>query len=221
MIGGPAEGFVGNPGPAVVGANPAAAGVGPPRAVLHDHDRPPDVAVIRRFKPRAVGRERVVKHSVIADRGFLPGVIVEGDRLASGEFAVALAEQFVAAPGAGPPVASSAACRVFERVFAGGERLLALAELFRLGFGGLALLLFEFRAGLLDFHAFALDRVALGGESLVLDLLFELLLALEGLIRLAFQFGESFARLGSGFVAAGETNAAMAAKGRKRMGFMK
>ncbi|MEY2578110.1 MAG: hypothetical protein QOI49_934 [Verrucomicrobiota bacterium] len=64
MISRPAERFVRNPGPTGVAINPAPFGVRTPVARLFRLARLPDVAVIVRLAPFAVGIELLIKHSV-------------------------------------------------------------------------------------------------------------------------------------------------------------
>lgn len=64
MISRPAERLVGNPGPASIAINPATFGVGAPVARLFRLARLPDVAVVVRLAPFAVGIELLIKHSV-------------------------------------------------------------------------------------------------------------------------------------------------------------
>ena len=64
VIGRPAKRLVGNPGPPSVAIDPATFGVRPPVARLFRFARLPDVTVIARLAPLAVGIELLVKHSV-------------------------------------------------------------------------------------------------------------------------------------------------------------
>jgi hypothetical protein len=70
----PPKRLLGNPRPAGVAINPAAFGIGPPIAGLFCLTRLPDVTVIARFAPLAVGIELLIKHPV-SSRGsfFRPG----------------------------------------------------------------------------------------------------------------------------------------------------
>ncbi len=201
VVGGPAEGFVGHPRPAVVGADPVAAGVGPPVGAVCGGGLP-DVSVIRRPEPRAVWIERIVKNSEIGDgRGralesrirrcegvpsgtaILPGGrrlgLPGGFRLSGGEFV-------------GGPVDFGLAVR---------QRGLPFLEFERLG--ALRLVLFGFeRAPEFDqFGALAFDGVAFLGEAHGVDLAFEFGAALAFLACLPLQFGEAFGRVRAGGIA--------------------
>ena len=192
VIGCPAKRLVGQPGPPAVTADPAAAQVGAPGGIAHDH-RLPDITVVRGFKPRPVSRQGIVKHPVVADRGRRRALILELQALAPGEVALTLAEL------RGIPVDLSllvveGGLELFEFAFAGGERHLALAEL--VGACGIARLPVQAGTRLIELHALALDGVAFGGKFLIGELLFEVLLALDGFIGLAFQFGDLAGGLG-------------------------
>ncbi len=73
MVGRPTERLLGNPGPARVAVNPAPLGVRPPIARLFRLAWLPDVAVIARFAPLAVGIELFIKHSVSGRGAFFRG----------------------------------------------------------------------------------------------------------------------------------------------------
>jgi len=71
VIRGPAERFVGNPGPAGVAIHPAAFGVRPPIARFFCYARLPDIAVLVSLPPITIRIEFLIKHSIRGGRASL------------------------------------------------------------------------------------------------------------------------------------------------------
>jgi hypothetical protein len=71
MISRPAERLIRHPGPAGIAVNPATFGVGPPVARLLRFAWLPDVTVVSRLAPFAVGIELFIEHSVSGCGWFL------------------------------------------------------------------------------------------------------------------------------------------------------
>ena len=65
VVGGPAERFGGEPSPAEVAVSPRAMGIRAPVVCAAGETRLPNVTVLGRFKPVAMGRESIVKNAVI------------------------------------------------------------------------------------------------------------------------------------------------------------
>ena len=84
-----------------------------------------------------------------------------------------------------------------------GQGLLALADGLVLRGGDVSLPAFQLGPVLLDLEALAFDRVALGRQFLIFELLFEVMLSRGGLVILPLKFGDFFRDIGRLFVTAG------------------
>ena len=205
MIAGPAEGFVGNPGPALVRQSPAPAGVGSPGNVAH-HRWLVDIAIVRGVEPRAVIGKGLIEITVIPGRRAVIEILLrEGiDRLAPGEFALLLF-QIAFEPGelllaggeilavSGNPFLPLLQLALPPRKRLGGRRILRIPVLLH----GDPLLLNE---GPLPF-----DGIPLRREPLIRKLQLKLALSLGRLLRLFLKFAELFLKPGVRFIAGNES----------------
>ncbi len=92
VVGGPTKGFLGNPKPSAIAANPAATGIGTPAAVLHHDPGLENVTIVRRFEPIAVVIQGIVEETVVRHRlivGFRNGLNLGFQRLLPSELLLA------------------------------------------------------------------------------------------------------------------------------------
>ena len=93
--------------------------------------------------------------------------------------------------------------KLLEPALAVGQGLLALADGLVLRGGGFSLPAFQLGPVFLDLEALAFDRVALGRQFLILELLFEIALSRGGLVVFLLKLGDFFGDIGRLLVTTG------------------